>query len=199
MEGFRDWLIAEEKMQIPKDAIKIALPKVRQQTNYSCGPAALKAIAKYFQVGTDDEKDYIKLCKATKELGSSPDNIEKAAIKLGLKTKLKKNMTIKELLNYLKKGIPVICSMQAWGSGGEVYDKAQSGHYNVAIGFDDKKIYFEDPSIDHPDRGYLSYEEFDDRWHDIEVGGKHFSHLGIALWKDTPLPDAKRSRAKKVK
>lgn len=198
MIGFKDWLLTEEK-QIPKDAIKIAIPKVRQQTYYSCGPAALKAIAKYFQVGTDDEKDYIKLCKATKINGASPDNIAKAAIKLGLKVKVKEGMTLKELVSYLKKGIPVICSMQAWGSGGEVYKKAQSGHYNVAIGFDDQKIYFEDPSIDHPDRGYLSYLEFDNRWHDTELGGKHIVHLGIALWKNTPLPDKKRSCAKKIK
>lgn len=186
-------------MQIPKDAIKVALPKVRQETNYSCGPAALKAIAKYFQVGTDEEKDYIKLCKATKQQGASPDNIAKAGIKLGLNAKIKEGMTLKDIANYLKKGIPVICSMQAWGSGGEVYEKAESGHYVVAIGFDENKIYFEDPTIDHPDRGYLSYAEFNNRWHDVEIGGKHVVHLGIALWKKNPLPDKKRSRAKKIK
>ena len=196
MEGFRQWL---EKVEIPDDAIKISMPKIRQQTNFSCGPAALRGISNYFQVGTDKEDDYIKLCKATEKNGASPDNIGKAAIKLGLKVKIKEKMTLRELVNYLKKGVPVICSMQAWGSGGEAYRNDQSGHYIIAIGFDSDKIYFEDPSIDHPDRGYLSYVEFDNRWHDVEVGGKHIIHLGIALWKDTPLPDKKGSKAKKIK
>lgn len=198
MTGFRDWLLTEEQKQIPNHAIKIALPVVRQQTNYSCGAQALRTIAKYFQVGPDSEKDFIKLCHTSTEKGTTPANLAKAGLKIGLHTALKQGMTLKELISYIKQGIPVVCNMQAWGEK-EDYPKDESGHYIVAIGFDDSKIYFEDPSIDNPDRGYLSYEEFEKRWHDQDRQGKRLNHLGIAFWKKNPEPDAKRSRAKKIR
>jgi len=93
----------------------------------------------------------------------------------------KEGMTIDELKDYLDEEKPVICNIQAWGEP-KYYKTADSGHYVVAIGYDDEKIYFEDPSIDEH-RGYLSYKDFDKRWHDKETDNVHTDHLGIVIWK----------------
>ena len=54
---------------IPEDAIKIALPQVRQLTDYSCGAAAFRAICRYFRVGPKKEKQYINLLNTTYKCG----------------------------------------------------------------------------------------------------------------------------------
>jgi len=173
----------ENNKQIPKNAIKIALPQIRQQKCYSCGASALHVICKYFKVGYRKEEDYRKLLNTTYKLGTCPKNIVEGAKTLGLKAILRSNMSLKRLKIHLDKRMPVICSMQAWGRE-STYPKAKCGHYVVAIGYDKNHFYFEDPSIDLGQRGYLTTKEFNERWHDIEADGKHYYHLGIAVWKN---------------
>jgi predicted double-glycine peptidase len=192
--SFRQWLEATE---IPAKAIKIALPGVRQQTKYSCGAVAFRAICMYFGVGPEDEKEYIKMLGTNAKDGTWPEAIVKHAKRLGFKVHAKIGMTIEELKNFLDQGIPVICSMQAWGSP-KYYKTADSGHYIVAIGYDKKRLYFEDPSMDGGRRGYLSYKEFDERWHDKDCHGHDCNHLGIALWHYTPKPVKKGDEAKYI-
>lgn len=190
MLSFKSWQLREEH-SIPDATIlqhiKIPLPSVCQSSDYDCGAAALRAIAEYFKVGPEDQKDFIKVVKAKKATGSSPENIIKAAKSFGLNVKSKIGMTLEELKDTISQGRPVICSMQAWGEKSD-YPKDKSGHYIVAIGFDDGKIYFEDPSI-HGKRGFLSFDEFDERWHDEESGGRKLKHFGITMWKDCPDKD----------
>ena len=40
-----------------------------------------------------------------------------------------------------------------------------NGHYMVVIGIDNQNVYFEDPAI-LGSRGYITDQEFLDRWHD---------------------------------
>lgn len=168
---------------IPEGAIKIHLPQVRQQTDYSCGASAFQAVCKYYRVGPKREIDFIRMLNTTYKCGTCPPAIAKAAKKLGFDVRFKIEMTLDDLRGYLDDKMPVIISMQAWGDEW-MYPKALSGHYVVAIGYDDKNFYFEDPSIDVRQRGFLESEELEHRWHDIECDGIDYWHLGIALWKN---------------
>jgi predicted double-glycine peptidase len=193
--GFRQWLLTEEA--IPAGAIKIDLPSVRQQKNYTCGVAALKAIAKLHGSALD-EKRLAELLKSNSEDGTSPENIVRIGKLMGLRPKAKVGMSLKELIQHLENKCPVICSMQAWGKP-EDYPKAKSGHYVVAIGFTEDRIYFEDPSI-KGSRGYLKYQEFNERWHDVDCHGHDCSHLGIVFLHSPDLHDEKTPRkAQKIK
>jgi hypothetical protein len=61
----------------------------------------------------------------------------------------------------------------------------------VAIGWDDGGIYFEDPSIVEA-RGYLTYAEVDDRWHDVDKYNKHVPRYGMAVWHATERPKGRQ-------
>jgi predicted double-glycine peptidase len=196
MQGFRDWLLSEEK--IPQGAIKLHLPKVRQQKTFTCGAAALKAVCKYFKVGPEKESDFSKVLGTNSEAGTMPEKIEGMGKLLGLNPK-SMNLTVQELVKHLQAGRPVICCMQAWGEPKD-YKKLESGHYVVAIGYKNGRIYFEDPAMDGGVRGYLPVKEFDRRWNDRDYHGHSCNHLGIIFTRGTPQPDDSAPRhAKKIK
>jgi predicted double-glycine peptidase len=161
-------------------SIKVWLPSVKQTTKFSCGAAALRSICQYYGCGPDDEEDFILTCKSTSKDGTTPPNLAKAARAFGLNVREFTNMDIELLKKILRLRRPVIVPMQAWGEPSD-YPDDKSGHYVVAIGFDNKRIYFEDPSI-KGSRGYLNYENFDKRWHDEETGGEKYDHYGIMVW-----------------
>lgn len=150
----------------------INLPKVTQKTHYSCGPAALLSVFKYFGVNTTEEL-LIDLLKTDSQNGTSPYRISRYAKKLGFNSRLKKNMSLDDVVEYLDNKIPVICPIYAYGTG----------HYVVIIGYSNDLVFFEDPML-QVSRGILTWEDFNKRWEDYDSKGNKVKHLGIAIWKN---------------
>lgn len=165
--------------QISENASGIPAKKVRQSHDYDCGAAALRSVAASFGVGPDTEEEFIEICKTCKETGTPPNELVRAAKNIGLKAKIISHMGMQNLMHFLDRGKPVICAIQAWGKEDE-YDKLDDGHYIVAIAYDDKNIYFEDPSMDG-DRGRLSHDEFLERWKDRDYRGDIKTKMGIVF------------------
>lgn len=184
-----------EAFNVPKSHIKVKLPSTRQPKCYSCGASALRAVAVHFKVGPNNEQFYIDKCKTNKE-GTPPENIIRTAVELGLSVNTKQYMTIRELRSYLDQGIPVICLIQAWGDAEYYKTHDYDGHYVVAIGYTDDKIYFMDPSI-KGSHGFLKNAEFMARWHDEETDGAKTVQCGIAIWK--PTKDKKKQDLLRVR
>jgi predicted double-glycine peptidase len=178
MTAFKQW------MRIPVHHIKVGLPSKQQTKNFSCGNTALRAIAVHFKVGPDSEQFYIDKCKTTYEKGTTPKDIIHVAKALGLNVEAKQHMSIEDLHYYLDQKIPVICPIQAWGDEEKDYSNNKNGHYVVAIGYSESRIYFMDPSV-KGSRGFLLNKEFLSRWHDQEYNGKHYKNFGIAIWKNS--------------
>jgi len=157
------------------------LPYIFQKTNYSCGAASLMAVALYYGVGYDTEEEYIHHCRSGIRKGTHSKDIVRVAESIGLSAVYKEHMTIDELIMNLAKNNPVLCAIQAWGTL-EDYKKLKDGHWVVAIGFDEDKIYFEDPSLQDA-KGFIFKKDFDFRWADIEPysGGGVKHHLGIIM------------------
>ena len=66
---------------------------------------------------------------------------------------------------------PVMLTLQAYRDGDVAIpysERWEDGHYVVAIGYDDKRIIFEDPASFH--RTFLSDGELVERWHDYDGG-----------------------------
>lgn len=93
--------------------------------------------------------------------------------------------------------------LQAWPTPGQanrgVNYRADwdDGHWVVAIGYDQRVVYFEDPSLARS-RGYMSYGELAMRWHDV---GPHYGHMyryGIAVWREGRLAAARRRQTQRV-
>lgn len=170
-----------EYKRIPKGVIKVPVPNVQQTTNFSCGAAATQSVCCYFGVGPDEQDEYMQKLKAVPDGGTAPADIVKFCKDHGLTAKAVENMTTDSLVAEIEKGRPVICAMQAYGTKKD-YKNWTSGHYVVAIGYDKKNIYFEDP-MSTGRRAFLSIEEFAERWYDYDKHGKEYHHLGIVVWK----------------
>lgn len=192
---FKVWLVMEKKEILA--SIKIPLPSVRQTTRYSCGAAALRAIFQYYGVGPEKEADFIDMMKSTQGDGTRPSDIVATARSYGLHVKQIHNLTIKDLKTILDQQRPVITPIQAWGTNRQ-YKRLSSGHYVIAIGYDEERIYFEDPVL-KGNRGALSYEEFDERWHDKDAENNDYDHYGIIIWHDSePRNSAYLLHGKKI-
>jgi predicted double-glycine peptidase len=186
---------------VPVGAIKIPLRDVQQDDDSSCGAAALMSICFYYEVGPKTLASFKRKVHTDPDEGTYYLNIRNYARKLGLRADVETEMSIDELKAYIDQGIPVICSIQAWGDPGADYTKNGNGHYVVAIGYDTtKNLYFMDPSANYEDvvanprYGYLPEQEFIKRWHEDEgMGGKSeaYTRLGIVIrprpMKATPL------------
>lgn len=166
-----------------EDAIKAHVPSTGQELTFSCGAAALLAVFKYFKVGPQTESQVRKLVKSHPANGTRTQNIIAACKKHGLRTKARYNMDRHELEAWLDKKKPVIVCLQAWGKDKQYKEKA-SGHYVVAIGYDEKNVYFQDPLIYEKSRGHIPWDEFIRRWRDVDASGSNRTRYGIAIWKD---------------
>jgi predicted double-glycine peptidase len=189
--------------RIRKGNIRIAVPDTTQQTDHSCGTSALQAVCHYYGVGREDEEEYNDDTDL-KNSGADPYQLVDAARKYGLKVIECQPMTIKQLKHALDRHRPVIIMMQAWGKGRGPggYRKSykriwKDGHWVVAIGYDRTGVFFEDPSLQAV-RGYLSFSELEERWHDIGPKKKHIERYGMILWKPGTRKSMYETRAERI-
>ena len=89
-------------------------------------------------------------------------------------------MTQENLIEEINNDNPVILSIQAWGDKDDYTNVKKDGHYVTAIGYNPKGFIVEDPSISVR-RGFISYDELDERWHDVGPDGKEYDHFGIVI------------------
>lgn len=154
---------------IKKSNIKINIPNVSQQYEWSCGAAALMSILLYYDKGPLNEKSVTDQLGMDKS-GTDPFQIKKVLDKYNLRYKEYRGMSIEQLIYHIKRREPVLIMLQAWGNR-NTYSKCKrgcvDGHWLIAIGYDKDNIYFEDPALTIS-RGYIPISELDKRWHDYE-------------------------------
>ncbi len=185
-------------VDIPPGAIKIDLPNTAQLEDYTCGPAALLAIFTYYGVGPEQEDELAQVMGISTE-GSDPVHLVTAARRFGLTCEEFRPMTIAQLERCLDARRPVLIMLQAWGSEPSPYRvRWDDGHWIVAIGYAGGRVYFEDPLI-YSTRGYLTYEELDLRWHDLEgADNVRVEHYGVAIWKPDVTESVFAGRARRI-
>ncbi len=161
----------------------LKFPESRQTYSYDCGAKAVQAVLIYY--GIDIDESTVFKIAGTSERGTSIKGIQ-AVIKQFKLKHTTRELTTTQLKKYVAKKIPVIILVQAWPT-----EKVKNwkncwttGHFVVVIGFDKKNIYFEDPFKNV--RTYLPFKQFEDRWHDKDLDGKRYEHLGIAIYGKKP-------------
>lgn len=191
------WGYTEEAKPLPckerSDAILLKVPDVRQSTTYSCGASCLQGILMYWGI-EHREGDLMVLLNTSPDSGTDPEDIVRVAVDKGLKGEIKENLTVEELELSLREGVPVIVAIQAWRdeSDDPWHSEWEDGHYVIVTGFDEKNIYFEDPSL-LGSRGFIEREEFLARWHDysgsppLDEKDKKYIHLGIFIRGEKPV------------
>lgn len=111
-----------------------------------CGPASLKIVLDYYGM-EKSEDELAKLCKNSKTLGSTPENLKKVAEKFGFKVEIKEKSTFRDLEKWLDKKVPVIVDWFTRGRSDYTDSDIADGHYSVVCGLDEKFIYLEDPEL----------------------------------------------------
>lgn len=154
-------------------------PELKQICEYDCGACALESVFMYYG-GDIFEKQIMKVAGTIPKSGTSIKGMLRAIKHFGFEGKLEE-LNIDELKKYIDKKTPVILRLQAWSQheNTDWVKDWKNGHYVVAIGYDDKKIYFEDPWCS--ERTYLEYNELLERWHDIDVDSEKYIGCGIVI------------------
>ena len=164
-----------DKKVPPKHWIK-GFPELRQYSNYDCGAIAFFAVISFFGIDTREDK-VIKALGTDSKKGTNILKMKSYAEELGFKADIVQHMTVEDLEDQISNGIPVIMPIQAWSAYGDPKDDTQ-GHYVVAIAYDDKKFYFEDPSL--LQRGYIPKKELSERWWD-RYEKDEYDHAGLII------------------
>lgn len=161
------------------------LPLTRQATDYTCGVASLQSILMYY--GDEYmESELAQVLKADPENGTSYHNIADFSKSEGYTVNIYKKMSIEDLKKQIDNKKPVLVLLQAWSDdpNPNYKDDWIDGHYSIAIGYDQKRVYFMDPST----LGYYTFiptQQFLDRWHDVDINEKVI-HFGMVIEKKNP-------------
>jgi len=159
------------------------LPLTRQATDYTCGASALQSVLRYY--GDEYmETELANILKSDPNEGTGYNNIATFSRSEGYKVNIYKNMKYDDLKKLIDNKKPVIVLLQAWSEKPLDYSKDwEDGHYAVAIGYDDKKVYFMDPST-LGNYTFVPVQEFQNRWHDTD-GTEKLNHFGMVVEKTT--------------
>lgn len=167
------------------------MPDVMQMNDYSCGVACFQAVAqRHGHWGY--QADWAKELGTTPEQGTHPSKIARRLKHLGLDAKVREKLTIAELKAMIDRGDSVIVDFQAWAESKrrqpiqrphDYSNEWESGHYGIAVGYDDTHLFIEDPSL-LGTVGTVKLSEFEARWHDYEIeNGKRreYHHMAIVV------------------
>ena len=194
----------EHEVAAPKKIISI--PLFHKDDNYACSTACMAAILQYFSDGVEmKERQLADLIQATQgnemtveEMVSYINQVsfEEDGKRALMYANLSRYMTVCDLISDIDNGIPVICPIQAWytDSDGnydaayEYKDVQEFGHFVVAVGYDNEKIYFMDPAQAEA-YSYIPIKELDKRWHEKE-NGIEYERCGIEVVMNKVRQDA---------
>jgi len=152
-------------------------PDILQNTSFSCGNSCVQAVMAYYGFEYTERK-LIKTLRTSKKWGTKSEHMVNFFI--GKKFKVKSgNFSIEELKKCIKKEIPVIILIQAWGPKEIDYTRTnQFGHYVVVSGYNKRGLIIEDPAIFG--RGFISYSQLKKRWHADDE--EKVYNWGLAVW-----------------
>lgn len=170
MEAFAEKFAAEDKA-----GPGTAVPPVVQSTGWTCGAAAIAAVAQYF--GRDvDEAHAAKLAGANPDQGTPPDSMQRALQRLGLTVQAMERMGLPQLGRSLIMGRPVLVCLQALDADPEA---ETAGHWVVITGRDGNTGY----QVADPAHGRVevSRQELLDRWHDMDASGRVYTRFGLIV------------------
>lgn len=126
----------------------LGIPLVKQETESTCGPASLLAVARYW-LGKDappNERALYARTKLDEAVGVEPVNIARAARSLGLQAVVLRDLPIDYYVGRAIRGVPSILLIQAYAKS--LSDYATSwvwGHYVVFTGRNLGHLTFMDP------------------------------------------------------
>ena len=145
----------------------IDYPETRQIFSFDCGANALVSVLVF--AGLEEREDRVAVLAGTTKAGTSTEGIRRVLRYYGLPFRARQRMCADDLRRAIDGGHPTLVTLQAYRESARPYRELwDDGHWVVAIGYDRRRIYYEDPSAFH--RTWLADEELRQRWHDMDRG-----------------------------
>lgn len=176
-------LAYSQGMKLPPNLL--SFPHAIQTYEHDCGAAVLQGVLLYYGVEIRKQQIY-KHAKTNKVVGTLIRGMLSTIKRHGLDYD-SRSMTLDELKAYLDKKIPVILFMEGGTEGPkDLFKDFGDSHWVVAIGYDETKVYLEDPYSYN--RVYLTHAELLKHWHGKELFKEYVRH-GIAVVGKKPMYD----------
>lgn len=158
--------LGDERRPVPAGLLSV--PAIQQKAGFSCGPAALLSVLRYWGVLVGSEQDLYRRLGSNAKGGTRPKSIAAVARDFGLEAAARQFVTHDELYWAVRRGETVVLSLQRWGSN--LPDKeCDDGHFVVLVGVTDTADDSEDVWVMDPYIGALAWmpsSDLLDRWHD---------------------------------
>lgn len=175
--------------------VLIRIPSLRQYGSYTCGTTCVQMLMNWLfpYEGDMNLTYYEKELGTTGDAGTPPGNIVRFLRENDVTIHEKENRTIDELVAALDNGRPTMICIQAWSSAddgsyntdnpADTETYLAEGHWVICVGYQKTKdglsFFFNDPAC----VGYclLDATELDERWIDMDAGGRIYDHYGIEI------------------
>jgi predicted double-glycine peptidase len=163
----------------------IRVPLTRQATDHTCSVASLQSVLAYY--GDGIREDLLASALGTTDDGTPKEAMAAYARRKEYEVHMHFDTTLEELQRVLDQGKPALVSLQAWRAAPVDYrDDWDDGHWAVAVGYDQERIYFMDPST-LGNYTFIPTGEFLDRWHDADMDGEtELNHFMMVVAKRRP-------------
>lgn len=138
--------------------MKLAVPFFHQDTNFTCGPAALEMVLAYYGVRISEMRLRKKLHTESSPLlaGTSHGHLIDLARSLGFFSYANEGAELDEVQLFLHRKMPVLVDYTEPSS--------DEGHYSVVIGMENDHVILNDPW--NGPEFCLTQHRFLERWHD---------------------------------
>ena len=182
----------------------IDIPDLRQYGGYTCGATCVQMLMNWIDPYSSDLNlaTYEEELGTNEEAGTPAENIVEYFEENEVKISAKEKRTIDDLISALDRGHPVLMCIQAWPSSeeGDGYNTTDpgdadtyltEGHWVICVGYQDQKngyvFYFNDPAcVGHC---MMNEKDLEERWIDMDAGGKIYDHYGIEISEDVEAYD----------
>ena len=160
----------------------LAVPHLRQQTDWTCGPACVAMLLGYYG-RNQGEMALADRLGADPENGVDPQPIVSYFRSEGYRTKTRFGMSLEDVSQCLAKGWPVMVAYQDWAhrpSATNYHTCWDNGHYAIIAALEPDRLWLVDPSSDRPRRS-LKTDDFIGRWRDLTKNGAQYRHWGLGV------------------
>lgn len=174
------YYVLDIRQGLPRPGLTLlTVDSYQQTTEYTCGPASVITLLRYFG-RNGDEMQIAKEMGTSTTTGTTPEQMTDWLNKNGFQAAWSEEGSLEMILENLEKQVPVLVEWSDWG-----------GHWVVAIGYDtrntanlmDDVIIFADPYDHHDDNpdglDWFNAQRFYYMWYDALLFGKVMKRIYI--------------------
>lgn len=131
----------------------IKVPYYKQRTNYTCGPASIKMVLKFFGI-RKSESFLAKEGKTNSDVGTPPNELINLARNEGFYCYVQERSSIHIIRHFISQELPVVINY--------VEPSFNDGHYAVVVGYKKGEMILNDPT--NGKNFHISNKELYKRW-----------------------------------